>query len=163
MDKITGYQSRGLGSLKEVNFGQLSRTGRGGKGIGPKIQSLFSSQLTFCPWARYIPSSVLQMRGEKGWVVFISTKTHIFPKLSLFRTQIYKPNKGGVTPIDQGWEPRAHPLRLDGLHGRQLEKHSRLSLRAPSRALTPTLSWLPGGGGSRNALQFMYHMFLKSL
>lgn len=41
--KITGCQSKGLGSLKEVNFRQLSRMGTGRKGIGPKIQGLFSS------------------------------------------------------------------------------------------------------------------------
>lgn len=81
VDKIIGQHTRGLGSLKEIHLGQLSRTGRGRKGVGPKTQSLFSSPAHLMSLGRAHALCSFRDEGKAGAALFIGRKTHIFSKL----------------------------------------------------------------------------------
>lgn len=83
-------------------------------------------------------STVLQMRGEDGAVVFISSKTMYFANYILSRTPTYKINR------EVAWADSAlESSELGGPQGSQFENHkSRLSLRFPSGTLIP--SEVPG-------------------
>lgn len=71
--KIIGRYTRGLGSLTEINLGPLSRPGRSVKGIGPKIQRLFSSPapLVFLGKAHFLYSFTAERGGPEQWFLLV--------------------------------------------------------------------------------------------
>ena len=114
MDKIIGRHTRGLGSLKEISLGQGQAEVE--RALTQKSRACVLHQLTACPWAKHTPSTVLQMRGGLAQWLLLAVNPIWFPNYILYRTPGYKTKKR-----NQDWEPRAHPLRLSGLRGSQLE------------------------------------------